>query len=314
MREPLASIVVVALNEEDTIGDCLDAVERLDYPKERLEVILVDGGSTDKTRTIAGKHKVRILSGGNIPSSRNLGLKESLGEVIGFVDADCIMPKDWLKKALKHFKDGNTACVGAKYTAPKNAPTITKAMLIQEKKTDWIPTRGCLFRKDALEAIGGFDETLDTGEDMDAGLRLTAKGYVIIKDPTLSFYHAGYPKNCREYFKKRIWWSKNLMKIWAKHGFFKRMLPNAAYALMYLCWMALLPPAALMSIIQQNPAPLALTIFLPAIPSVLLAASTSLKSRKPEYMPALTLMYLLWGAADAVSIVKYNQLKYLIRK
>ena len=103
MREhPFVSIIIPSLNVEKYIEDCLDAIHMLYYPKDKLEIILVDNGSTDRTRKIASTCGARVLirRGCNISALRNFGVSQSKGEIIAFLDADCIVSKDWLKVML----------------------------------------------------------------------------------------------------------------------------------------------------------------------------------------------------------------------
>jgi len=96
---PSVSIVVTAKNEEKNIANLLDSIARLDH-FEGVEVILVDGGSTDKTPEIASKYPFvkLIASKSNISQGRNIGIKNSSGRIIAFTDADCIVEKSWLRR------------------------------------------------------------------------------------------------------------------------------------------------------------------------------------------------------------------------
>jgi glycosyltransferase involved in cell wall biosynthesis len=98
----LLSIIIPTYNEEKDIGDCLNSLKEQSY--KNFEIIVVDDGSTDKTREIVGKFKkIKLIEGEHKGPgfSRNLGAKKAKGEVLIFVDADMTFDKDYLKNLLK---------------------------------------------------------------------------------------------------------------------------------------------------------------------------------------------------------------------
>jgi cellulose synthase/poly-beta-1,6-N-acetylglucosamine synthase-like glycosyltransferase len=113
--EPVVSIIVAARNEERYIGECLESLLRLDYPAEKLDIIIVNDNSTDGTRALAettGRHQphVRILD--STPASGNLrgkanalaqGIDASRGDILMLTDADCVVPPSWVRSTLEAF-------------------------------------------------------------------------------------------------------------------------------------------------------------------------------------------------------------------
>ena len=101
MEEPFISVVIPARNAEDIIANCLKSLEELDYPKDRFEVLVVDGLSTDRTREIAKNHGATVVEnpGLRVVSARNTGFEAAQGELIAFSDADCVMDRNWLKNS-----------------------------------------------------------------------------------------------------------------------------------------------------------------------------------------------------------------------
>lgn len=94
----VVSVVVVARNEERHIASCLESVLAQDYPRDQYEVIVVDGGSTDRTAQIARQHPVTVVVSDRavIGHQRNLGVTHSLGRYVAFTDADCVADGGWL--------------------------------------------------------------------------------------------------------------------------------------------------------------------------------------------------------------------------
>lgn len=99
------SVVIPAYNEERRIGECLAAVYQGDRKPE--EVIVADGGSTDKTVKIAESFGARVVENSkkHAAGGRNKGIKMAKGDVIVFLDADCIPEKGWLKNIAKAFAE-----------------------------------------------------------------------------------------------------------------------------------------------------------------------------------------------------------------
>lgn len=106
---PSISIVVPTYDSERTLTQCLESIVKQDYPRDKVEIIIVDGGSKDKTLDVARKYKVnRIL---NNPlrtgeAGKAVGVKAARNEIIALIDSDNILDsKDWLSKMVNPFKD-----------------------------------------------------------------------------------------------------------------------------------------------------------------------------------------------------------------
>ncbi|MGW8288898.1 MAG: glycosyltransferase, partial [Candidatus Bathyarchaeia archaeon] len=107
---PKVSILVATFNSELTIGDCLQSLFELNYPQELLEIIVVDGCSTDATREIAKKYPVKVVSEPlSAPAAYNHAMKTVNSEVLGFVDSDAKVEKEWLNKLVTHLDDPQVA-------------------------------------------------------------------------------------------------------------------------------------------------------------------------------------------------------------
>lgn len=121
---PTVSIIIAARNEADNISACLASLVALSYPRELLEIILVDDRSTDGTasmiRTYADQyHHMKLMVAA--PGSAQLrgktnavtqGIEASHGEILMFTDADCSVPIRWVEETVKHYTDGSVAIVG----------------------------------------------------------------------------------------------------------------------------------------------------------------------------------------------------------
>ena len=103
------SVVIPAFNEERVIGQCLESLNRVDFPKESFEVIVVDNSSTDRTvevaRLFTSSLNLTVLkkAKGHISAVRNLGAAAARGHYLAFLDADMLVSPDWLGRAVSVF-------------------------------------------------------------------------------------------------------------------------------------------------------------------------------------------------------------------
>lgn len=122
---PKVSVIIPAKDEENNIEDLLNTIKDIDYPKDKLEVIVVNDRSTDKTAEIVGKFKtnqtkLKLINIKNDTEKYNIpgkagavhvGVEASSGELIFVTDADCRIRPQWLKKIVPIYKDKNTGFV-----------------------------------------------------------------------------------------------------------------------------------------------------------------------------------------------------------
>jgi mycofactocin glycosyltransferase len=191
---PFVSIVIPVYNRENDIRSCLESLCRLDYPSERMEVIVVDDASTDRTAQAARSFGVNVeAQPRNLGQSvaRNLGISMAKGEIIAFLDSDCRADPAWLKELIPYFQDPRISLVGGlvdapdrktcldRYEAACSALNMGRHEVIGRGKDNvfYVPTCNMLVRKSVVLSIGGLDETLRVGEDVDFCWRLLAAGH-----------------------------------------------------------------------------------------------------------------------------------------
>ena len=119
---PRLSVIIPAWNIEHLIGKAIEGVKKVDYPKDKLEIIVIDKESKDRTAEIAKGYKVKVLGMKSLKNSMNekadvlnFGLKHARGEIIAIMDADSIPARDSFLKMVEKFSYGN---VGAVTSAP----------------------------------------------------------------------------------------------------------------------------------------------------------------------------------------------------
>jgi glycosyltransferase involved in cell wall biosynthesis len=164
---PKISVITPAYNAEKYIGDAIKSLHQQDY--DNLEIIVIDDGSTDTTAAICKTLGVILIRKDNsgISAARNAGLKAATGDLIAFLDADDLWYDYKLKNQLELLKKSPTTSfvLGLTTAVDKDGLIITEPQFILSLGTS-------LLKREVYEKIGGFDEELELGEDIDWFLRV----------------------------------------------------------------------------------------------------------------------------------------------
>ncbi|MFC1477083.1 glycosyltransferase [candidate division KSB1 bacterium] len=146
-HEPLVSVLVPARNEEDSIGRCLESLAQIEYPRDKLQVIIVDDHSVDGTYTAAKAfadrfHSFHIIRMSEIPGDSEgkiaalaEGYRKAEGVIVLQTDADCSVPRTWVRTYVRYFDD-KTGIVGGITLLEKNSSRKTCFTAIQS--LDWL--------------------------------------------------------------------------------------------------------------------------------------------------------------------------------
>lgn len=227
---PEVSILIITKNRRDSLKETLRAIEGLDYPKEKLEIVVVE--ETDNPVQIAGVKYVSIpVANRGYAFARNIAVKNSTKEFIASLDDDCIPTEKWLKELVSCFHE-NVAGVAGSFMVKdcntigycENAIGIPGRGLLRIKEADGkiIPTRylstgNCVYKRSAVEEAGYFDESLFYGgEDCALGLKVSEK-HGCVFNPKAIVYHEPYGnfltifKRFIKRGKSAIFFEKNLI-------------------------------------------------------------------------------------------------------
>lgn len=189
------SVVIPAYNEEKYIGRTLESVKNLELKDHKLEILVIDGDSTDRTAEIAKSYgaKVKHEPHKSIGFARQEGIKHAKGEIILFTDADTVVPKNWLLTHTENLLKSGVSCTyGTFRVVDGKFPYFHYTNYFQpyvlwlyHHILNWQIAAGqniAFWREKALE-IGGFDENLLFAEDMDFAIRMKKTGKVLfLKD------------------------------------------------------------------------------------------------------------------------------------
>lgn len=198
---PRAAVIVAVYNGARTLPDCLASLRRLDYPAERLELIVVDNASTDATP--------RLLAAAGPPfrvchearrgpaAARNRGLAAASAEVVAFTDADCTVDPAWLRHLVAPLADPTVGVAGGRILSRRPCNLIESfgerihdhARAMGEFVPPYAITMNWASRRAVMEAVGRFDEGLLRGEDVECSYRLVGAGYRLVYVPEAIIYH-----------------------------------------------------------------------------------------------------------------------------
>ena len=219
--ELFVSIVVPCYNEERKIRKCIESVLACAY--ERTEIIGVDDSSTDSTISILNEYSERGLircirrneRGGTIRAI-NAGVRAASGSIIGIVPGDSYVDRNWLERAVTHFRSGgDVIAVGGPLKSVQGGywgrcgELLDNLLLSAGLEVALLPGANMFIKSGVLSALGFFDERIKVGEDFDMNIRLKAyakktRGRVIF-DEELKVY-TSYPKSLVEEAKRRFRW------------------------------------------------------------------------------------------------------------
>jgi mycofactocin glycosyltransferase len=203
---PLVSVVVPVRNRPEEIQACLRSLREQDYPKEKLEVLVVDDASTDQTAMVVSGFPVRLIrmtEQRQAPFCRNQGARNAGGEILAFIDSDCLASPEWLKELIPVFRDPSVGAVGGKVASHYDGKKLDRYEQVMSSLSmgNWpkrsakkepffyVPSCNLLVRRKAFLAVGGFEEELIVGEDVDLCWRLQDQGQQVEYRPAGTVYH-----------------------------------------------------------------------------------------------------------------------------
>ncbi len=198
---PKVSVIVPVHNGEKLLPLCLDSLMNVDYPKEQLEIIVVDYNSTDDSSNIIKKYPVKYIreKKKGLGIARNTGIKLSSGELIAFTDHDCVVDKAWIANLVEAFKtDLTIGGCGGKILSYRPKTWLERcndffpsreAIFAKNFFLPFILTINAMYRRDILYKVGLFDKNILFCEDLDLSWRVCLEGYQLKYVPEAVVYH-----------------------------------------------------------------------------------------------------------------------------
>jgi glycosyltransferase involved in cell wall biosynthesis len=249
------SFVIPVRNDARRLARCLASIERNGYPPDRVECIVVDNGSTDGSAEVARSRGARVLSLPDlrVAALRNRAAASAGGDVLAFVDADHEISPDWIATAVGIFRDERVGAAGALYSAPSSGTTTQRMYgelrghTVGQHETPWLASGNFAVRRGLFQQVGGFDESLETCEDVDLCQRLHRSGFRLIADERLESIHTGDPATLRELFLAERWRGRNNLRVSARSIQSWRDIPSVVIPVIDLLVLALVAIALLIT-------------------------------------------------------------------
>ena len=191
------SVIIPALNEEKYLPRCLVSLSRQSR-KEQFEIIVVDGGSTDRTVEVAKEYAHKVIEEPSpVGTARNIGAKQAEGKILAFIDADTMACERWIEEIGRIFDSSPNAVGVTGPTLPYEGTRLDK--LAYHIATGWaqrfslklgrphVAGFNCAYRKGAFFDAGGFDENRVLSEDVMLSLHMRHQGPILFNDEMIAY-------------------------------------------------------------------------------------------------------------------------------
>jgi glycosyltransferase involved in cell wall biosynthesis len=233
---PLVSIIIPCRDEEGYIGPCLDSILAGEYPQDRLEILIADGQSSDRSREIladyaAAHRSIGVLDNprGTTPAALNVAIQAASGDIIIRMDAHVLYPPDYVRRLVEGLLESGADNVGGVLqTMPADDTSMARAIALgishrfgvgnshfrvgtrERREVDTVPF-GC-FRREVFQRIGLFDEELIRNQDDEFNFRLITRGGRVLLLPDVF---------CRYFARRSL---SQLARMYYQYGYFKPLV------------------------------------------------------------------------------------------
>jgi hypothetical protein len=233
--KPRVSFIVPVRNDAARLETCLRSITANSPRPGQIEIIVVDNGSTDDSPAVARRFGAEVLQieRARVATLRNQGARHARADVLAFIDADNEIAAGWVYAALECLRLPKAAVVGALYQPPVDGTWVQRTyghlrgIPAGQHDTDWLGSGNLAIWRSAFEAVGGFDTTLETCEDVDLCHRIRARGFRVISDARLKSIHHGDPRTLLEVFSSERWRGRDNLRVSFRRPISWSALPSA---------------------------------------------------------------------------------------
>jgi mycofactocin system glycosyltransferase len=191
---PMVSILVPARGRPAETRACVGSLLALDYPADRLEIVIIDDASDPPLGEALAGMPVRLIrqaTNTGQSGARNRAATEAHGDLVAFIDNDCLAEPGWLRALVPHFDDPTVGIVGGRVVAPRVTGPIAAFEAVRSpldmgsyggevgpaEAVPYLPTCNLIVRREVLRSVGGFDQAMALGEDVDFVWRTGQAGW-----------------------------------------------------------------------------------------------------------------------------------------
>jgi glycosyltransferase involved in cell wall biosynthesis len=211
---PLLSVIIPTRNKKPFLAACLQSVLSAVRTYRNAEILVVDNGSTDGTndllRNLASPGVVTLSSdAATVSGVRNCGAAVARGQILCFLDSDCIVPENYLERIRDAFWTSQASAVGH-FVSYEETTWMDRSwhrlhFIVRDGPVRWLP--GACFNvvAEVFRSLGGFREDLESGEDVELAARLSRSGHLVCSSSSLVITHLDNPRSLAEFYRKEVW-------------------------------------------------------------------------------------------------------------
>jgi mycofactocin system glycosyltransferase len=249
------SIIIPTRDRAKDLVECLESLYSQDYPSDLIEIIVIDDGSLDETQKFASGFSCKLLTNRESRGQsycRNLGARQANGEILAFLDDDCVASPTWLKDLVPCFQWKEVGIIGGyvdgysnsslldRYEKEFSLLNLGKYILRggRDRSAFFVPTCNMLIRKEAFVATEGIRETMHLGEDVDFCWRMRDAGWLALYVPSGIVMHK-HRNTLRAMLRRRADYGTSeaiLSKLHPNKSKILQFRPLAAVAFLGLCF------------------------------------------------------------------------------
>ncbi len=246
MAEPLVTFVIPVRDDAVRLRSCLQAIAANQAGAGRVEVVVADNGSRDASARVAREMGAVVvaLPGLRVSALRNRAAAIARGDILAFCDADNVIDPGWLPAAIELLAEPSVGMVGAPCHPPSPPTWVQRAYDAMRdhrpgtRQTRWLGAGNMALRGSVFREAGGFDESLETCEDVDLCARVRRSGRVLLADHRLRSVHLGDPATLGALFRGELWRGRDNLRVSLRGGLRWRELPSVAIPIAQLALMA----------------------------------------------------------------------------
>lgn len=211
---PSVSVIIPAFNSEKVISQTIESLRNMNYPQDKLEIIVVDDASRDRTSEVALQHGVKLFrreKTGGCAAAKNTGVAQAKNEIIAFIDADVTVDENWLRELVRPFMNSNVGATGGlikskfrKNNALEKYVAYDNYYRKRFKNAKSVSGSNSAYRREVFNVVGELDPYI--GEDPDFPYRVSAHSYKIVFNEKAEVYHP-FPNKVSLYLKKQAYYA-----------------------------------------------------------------------------------------------------------
>jgi len=297
------SFVIPVLNGEEHIRQCLDHIRReMDHNDE---IIVVDNGSTDGTLDIVQQYeevKLLVFPDTTIAGLRNRGAGAAKGDILAFIDSDCLVCRGWRGAVESVLNDDVIKVTGSACDVPSSGTWVEKAWwslrTTERRAVNYIASANFVIRHDTFSKVSGFNETLITDEDTEICSRIRELGHYIIEDPEVRATHMDNPKTLKDFVNKEKWHATSILSTMSGRNIDRAMVMTLLFMACLLLSLLLLP------FVLFGNVSLAYVLLPLLIVPLVTALYRVFQHRRFRYLPHLTVLYFVFYVVRSVTVTE----------